>query len=105
MKPINVIDNKSARLTRRIKVRPIPESGITKMRDWLMEETWEEVSEAVSAHDKAAIFQNKLILKFEEIFPEKVRNVSSVDSPWMTQKLKKLDRRRKRIYHKEGQGE
>ena len=61
MKPINVIDNKSARLTRRIKVRPIPESGITKMRDWLMEETWEEVSKAVSAHDKAAIFQNKLI--------------------------------------------
>ena len=39
-----------------------------------------------------------LISKFEIIFPEKVRKISSVDSPWMTQKLKKLDRKRKRIY-------
>ena len=42
-----------------------------------------------------------LIQKFEEIFPEKNRKISSVDEPWMTHKLKKLDRKRKRIYHKE----
>ena len=100
MKPINIIDNKSARITKEIRVRPLPESGIQKMRSWLMEESWENVFSTESAHQKAAIFQNMLMQKFEEIFPEKIRKISSVDEPWMTQKLKQLDRQRKRIYHK-----
>ena len=101
MKPINIIDNKSARITKQIKVRPIPESGIIKMRNWLIDESWADVFKAESAHQKAEIFQKILIQKFEEIFPEKNRKISSVDEPWMTHKLKKLDRKRKRIYHKE----
>ena len=101
MKPINVINNMSARFTRTVKVRPIPESGIIKMRAWLMDETWDDVSNEESAHNKASVFQKMLISKFETIFPEKVRKISSVDSPWMTQKLKKLDRKRKRIYRTE----
>ena len=105
MKPINVINNKTARITRRIKVRPIPESGIIKMRDWLMNENWESVFKAETAHKKAAFFQEMLIQKFELIFPEKTRKINSDDAPWMTEKLKKLDRRRKRIYHKERRSE
>ena len=46
MKPINVINNMSARFTRTVKVRPIPESGIIKMRAWLMDETWDDVTNA-----------------------------------------------------------
>ena len=88
-----------------MKVRPITESGIEQMRNWLMDENWKEVFEAESSHEKAAIFQNILIQKFESIFPEKTRNINSDDSPWMTQKLKKLDRKRKRIYQKERRSE
>ena len=105
MKPINIIDNKSARYSREIRVRPITQSGIDKMRSWLMEETFENVYKAETAHEKAAIFQEMLMTKFESIFPEKIRKISSDDAPWMTNKLKKLDRKRKRIYHKQRRSE
>ena len=35
--------------------------------------------------------------------PEKVRKISSVDTPWMTQKLKKLDRKEKNLSQRETQ--
>ena len=71
MKPINAINNKSARYTKVIKVRPIPQSGIDKMRSWIMDETWDQVYSAESSHDKASIFQNMLLEKFEMFFPKK----------------------------------
>ena len=71
IKPINVINNKSARITRQIKVRPMPSSGIEKMREWIMDEKWEDVYEAETAHVKAELFQKKLVEKFESLFPEK----------------------------------
>ena len=72
MKPINIIDNKSARYSREIRVRPITQSGIDKMRSWLMEETFENVYKAETAHEKAAIFQEMLMTKFESIFQKKL---------------------------------
>ena len=105
MNPIKTIENKTARIIKEVKVRPIPESGIKKMRSWLMDETWGKVFEAETAHQKASILQDMLVQKFEEIFPEKTRKISAVDSPWMTQKLKKLDRRRKRIFRKQRRSE
>ena len=70
-----------------------------------MEESWEKVYDAESAHTKAEIFQQTLVNKVDEIFPEKIRKISSVDAPWMTQKLKKLDRQRKRVNHKQRRSE
>ena len=105
MKPITVINNKSARYTRVIKVRPMPQSGIDKMRSWLMEETWDTVYKAESSHEKAAIFQDMLMTKFNMFFPEKIRKINSDDAPWITQKLKKMDRRRKRIFRKQRRSE
>ena len=66
-----------------------------------MDKTWEEVTEAETAHEKASTFQKVLLEKLYEIFPEKERTVNSDDQPWITHKLKLLDRKRKRIYHKE----
>ena len=68
-KPINSVNNKCCRKTRKIKVRPFPKSGLDKMKNWFIDETWEEVHEAKSAHQKAAIFQNILLKKLDEIFP------------------------------------
>ena len=104
-RPINIIDNKCARQTRTVKFRPFPESGILKMRDWFMEQTWQEVYETESAHDKAKVFQDILVKKFDEIFPEKTRKIQSDAQPWISQKLKKMDRKRKRIYRKERKSE
>ena len=94
-KPISVINNKCARQTR--KVRPFPQSG----KDWFIDQTWEEVYSAESAHEKASIFQKMLIAKLDEFFPEREMRIQSDDQPWISQKLKKLDRRRKRLYRKE----
>ena len=100
-KPISVVNNKCARLTRTVKVRPFPQSGILKMREWFIDQTWEKVYSAETTHEKAELFQKMLVTKLDEIFPEKTRKIQSDDQPWITFKLKKMDRARKRIYRKE----
>ena len=104
-KPISVINNKCSRLTRTIKVRPFSQSGILKMKDWFIDQTWEEIYSAESAHDKAQLFQTLLLSKMNEIFPDKNRKIQSDDAPWISFQLKKLDRKRKRIYRKERRSE
>ena len=68
------------------------------MREWFIDQTWEQVYEAVTAHEKADVFQKMLVSKMDEIFPEKIRKIQSDDQPWISFKLKKLDRKRKRVY-------
>ena len=104
-KPINAFNNKCAREYRKVKVRPFPESGLRKMKEWFVDQTWEEVFKAETAHKKAEVFQNMLINILEEIFPEKTRKISSDDQPWITHSLKKLDRRRRRIFRKQRRSE
>ena len=82
-------------------VRPFPQSGMVKFQEWLIDQDWKEVYTAESAHDKASIFQNILVSKLDEIFPEKKRKVQSDDQPWISHKLKQLGRKRKRLYRKE----
>ena len=88
-RPISTINNKPIRNIREVKVRPIPQSGINLFREWLIDQSWSEVYQAESSHKKAEIFQKMLVLKVDEIFPEKVRKISSDDQPWVTFKLKK----------------
>ena len=101
MIPINEIDNLSARQTKVIKSRPLTQSGIDRMRSWLIDQTWDNIYNIEDSHIKAENFQNMLMSQFLVCFPEKTRKINSDDAPWMTQKLKKLDRHRKRIYRKE----
>ena len=105
IKPIDVINNRCSRQIRKVKVRPFPQSGISRMRDWFIDFTWEDVFKAESAHQKAQNFQNILLKKLDEFFPEKTRKISSDDQPWVTHKLKQLDRRRKRLFHRERRSE
>ena len=104
-KPINVINNKSGRHFKKVKVRPFPQSGIMKMKEWFVDQTWEEVFKAETAHEKAELFQNILLKVLDEIFPERTRKISNDDQPWITHRLKVLDRKRKRIYRKERRSE
>jgi hypothetical protein len=57
-KPISVINNKSARSTREVRFRPIPQSGLNQFQAWLIDETWDDVFKAESTHEKTSIFQN-----------------------------------------------
>ena len=100
-RPINILNNKCSRHTREVRSRPFPMSGILKMKEWFIDQGWDEIYSATSTHDKAQLFQNLLVNKMEDIFPIKVMKINSDDQPWMSLKLKKLDRKRKRIYRKE----
>ena len=98
---INIFNNKSGREARKIKVRPFPQSGIVKMKEWMIDQSWEKVFQSETAHEKAAVFQDTLLQALDEIFPEKIRKVNSDDQPWVSHKLKVMDRKRKRVFHKE----
>ena len=47
-RPISEISSKSARITRTVKVRSFPPSGIQKMEDWIGDESWSNVYDAES---------------------------------------------------------
>ena len=93
------------RESRKIKIRPFPESGMKKMTQWFIDETFETVYSAVSAHKKAEIFQHMLLKKLDEFFPLKERKINSDDQPWISFQVKKLDRKRKREYKKNRRSE
>ena len=105
VRPISAINNQCSRSTKNITVRPITEIGMYNMRNWLTIQDWSQVLETVSVHKKAKNLQQMLLQKFHEYFPEKTHRVSSDDQPWITHKLKSLDRQRKREYHKHRKSE
>ena len=101
MKPVDKINNVSARKTKEVKIRPFTESGMQNLREWFVHQTWEEVGREESAHDKARIFQELLLSALDKYLPEKIRKINSDDQAWITHKLKILDRKRKRVFRKE----
>ena len=70
-KPINSINNKSTRTSRVIHVQPITQSGLMKFQGWLKNQSWNEIYDAKSAHDKAQIFQDMLLAQFDLFFSKK----------------------------------
>ena len=104
-RPISAINNMNAKQTRKLEVQPITDLGISKMKKWLISEDWSVVTKAKSSNEKAVLFQNILNSKFNDCFPKKLIKISSDDQPWVSQKIKTLDRQRKRTYHKERRSE
>ena len=78
----------------------MPESGLADYGNWLKGQNWSELYQSNDIDFKAEYLQNTLLTKFYEIFPIKTMKVSDDDQPWFTNKLKILDRKRKREYYK-----
>ena len=55
VRPISEINNDSSGSRRSIKVRPITQTGMILMRNWLIIQDWKEVHKAESAHEKANV--------------------------------------------------
>ena len=102
---ITEINNKPARAQKEVKVRPITDSGMSKLQEWFVDQTWESVFKAESAHEKAALLQDMLMGALNKFLPEKTMKITSNDQPWISHRLKVLDRKRKRIFHKERRSE
>ena len=62
-RPIDPINNKSARQIRKVKVHPLPQSGIDQLKEWFIDKTWDQVYSVQSTHKKAEIFQPLLTQK------------------------------------------
>ena len=62
-KPINAINNKSLRIKKEIKSRPITEEGLLKMGEWLSCFSWVSVSVVETPDEKAQLFQDILFKK------------------------------------------
>ena len=100
MKPISTVDNKPNRSYKSVKVRPLTRSGLAKFGAWIQEQSWREVLEEDSVDKKAENLHNMVLNKLNEVCPVKDRKISSDDDPWYTDKLKKLQRKKSRLYRK-----
>ena len=83
-----------------IKVRPLTQSGQAKFRSWIELQDWREVLEEESVDIKAEKLHNMVLNKLNEVCPEKNRRISSDDEPWYTGYLKKLQRKKSRLFRK-----
>ena len=77
VRPINVINNKSVRTSKIIYVRPISQSGLDQMTEWLINEDWRSVYSCKTTHEKAKVFQDILIDKLSENLRRSLRFGSS----------------------------
>ena len=69
MRPITTINNRSAGTKRKVRIRPLPDSGLNQFKGWIEEQTWENVYTATSAHEKASVFQTILMQALDEYLP------------------------------------
>ena len=100
MKPISNINNKPARTKREVTFRPLPESGLNKLKEWVDYEKWANVTNAVTAHEKASILETTCIKALDKFLPTKTVNFTSDDSPWIPPQIKTAIRKRKREFSK-----
>ena len=100
MKPIDSMNNNPARKKVAVKFRPLTDSGIRLLGQWIQKQTWENLLSAESAHEKAEILQNTLMEQINCFLPEKTVSFTSDDHPWTTSEIKDIARRKKREFFK-----
>ena len=100
MRPIDMINNKPARVQRKVSVRPLPDSVLSIINNELTTHDWSNIFKAKTSNDKADIFHKEMMEIVDSIAPLRNQNISSDDQPWYTEPLKILDRKRIREYHK-----
>ena len=98
MKPLSNQLDCVPRKYRSIKFRPLPQSGINEMGQWLQSQKWHQVYQAKTSHQKAEIFQDMLMTTLNKFLPIKELKVSTDDKPWINHEIKLLDRKRKREF-------
>ena len=99
MRPINSLENHKPKY-KVITFRPLPESGLLQLKQWLQTETWQLLYLKETAHEKAELLQTTLLEKINLFLPEKKWRIREDDSPWVNREIKSLDRLQKRQYRR-----
>ena len=95
MSPVNVITNHPARTKRELTVRPMPASGMHKLKVMLETASWSEIFAAETAHEKTTLFQKQTMNLCNVVIPKRTIKVSSDDQPFYTENLESLNRKTK----------
>ena len=103
--PITTSNSQRTAESRKVKVRPLPDSLICKFGSVIVGENWSFMSDSLSTTDMVELFENHTKKMIENIFPEKVVTMSSWDKPYMTEELRKMRRQRQRLYRKGSKNE
>ena len=81
--------------------RPLPESGMRELGQWLCNEDWSGIPDNADPTEQVLLFEKMVNSKLEVILPEKTVKINpNIDKPFFTNELKKLDRKVKREYRK-----
>ena len=83
-----------------VQTRPINQSGIDSFGRWITGYNWHSVYRCTDVHMKAELLQDILMCKYHECFPLKTLKLCEDDDPWVTNKIKELDRLQKREFYK-----
>ena len=100
MRPVNEIENRCSRTYRQVTIRPISSSGLNLLREWFKSQAWGNILNVKSVDHKASLLLQQIQDALNKFVPQKTIRIASDDEPWFTQKLKKLDRKRRREYNK-----
>ena len=103
MKPLSSVLDIQPRNYYFVKTRPITQSGTDKFGRWIIGHNWQDLYKCVNVQDKAEMLQKTVVQKYDEYFPMKIRKFSTDDEPWVTERIKQLDRSRKREFYKNHQ--
>ena len=98
--PIDTINNTPLRQTRKITIRPITESGLKMLGLWIKAQDWSQNKETQDINHKVKLLHETLQKQIQNCFKLKKLKVSTDDSPWCNEKVKRLKRLKSREFNK-----
>ena len=78
----------------------MPEIKLELLKSQFKCEQWQKLRESNSAHEQAHLFHSQLVKICNNIIPEKNQIISSDDQLWYTERLKVLNEKKKKEFHK-----
>ena len=95
----------SSRAHKLITVRPITESQMNALGNWIVGEGWESVLDNDDTDSKLEAFTKTVFTMLDAVAPTKQIKISCDDPAWMNTRIKSSIRRRNREYDKHGKTE
>ena len=100
--PINNMTISQPKQVRFKTTRPLPDSAVAEFAKLIIEEDWEQVKEEETAGEQEEKLQDILMTYLDKACPTKTVKLRETDKPFITNRLKELDRQRKREYGRKG---
>ena len=100
--PITTSDSQRVAQSRKVKVRPLPDTLMRQFGNIIVDQSWSFLAPYMLSTQMVAAFEKHSSSLIENIFPEKTVTISEWDKPYMTEELKLLRRKRQRTYRKGG---